>query len=67
MIGMNAADLEQIIGRELGYLSLDSDFSAETADKLKEAFSNLATSVATAIEENNRKVEEQLRIAGIEI
>lgn len=67
MIGMNVADLEQIIGRELGYLSLDSDFSAETADKLTGAFSDLAASVATAIKENNEKIEEQLRSAGIKI
>ncbi len=67
MIGMNVADLEQTIGRELGYLSLDSDFSAETADKLKEAFSDLAAGVATAIKENNEKIEEQLRSAGIKI
>lgn len=67
MIGMSAADLEQIIGRELGYLSLDSDFSVETADKLMGAFSDLAASVATAIVENNEKIEQQLRSAGIKI
>ena len=67
MIGMSANDLEQIIGRELGYLSLDSDFPVETADKLTGAFSNLAASVANAIEENNHIIEEQLRIAGIEM
>ncbi len=67
MIGMNAADLEQIIGRELGYLSLDPDLSTEIADKLKGAFSDLAAGVATAIKENNEKIEEQLRSAGIKI
>ncbi len=67
MIGMNATDLEQIIGSELGYLSLSSDLSVETADKLKGAFSDLAAGVATAITENNQKIEEQLRSVGIEI